>query len=357
MDMLHTKGGIFLFIKSTHVLICRTDNIGDVVLTLPITAFLKKHYPDLKISFMCRAYAAPFVRMCSTIDTVVELESIADDPITYFKTCGADTVIFAQPNRPLAIAAFKAGIPNRIGNARQKLYQLIFCNQRVRFSKRVSALHEAQFNFHYLRPLGLTRTPDITEIIDLYEFKAANSELVGESLAPHTFNLILHPKSNGHGREWPISAFQFLAKELALNNPQVHCWITGSKEEGVWIESHAPDLLKMPNVSNICGQLSLEQLFIFIRQANGLIASGTGPLHISAAVGQRTLGLFPPTPPMHPGRWAPIGRSASFLCKPTACEGCERKATVSCECMENISPTEVASVVHQWINDHNKIDS
>jgi ADP-heptose:LPS heptosyltransferase len=353
MDMLCTEGGACLFIKSTHVLICRNDNIGDVVLTLPITVFLKRHYPDLKISFMCRAYAAPLVRMCSTIDTVVELESIADDPIAYFKTCGADTVIFAQPNRPLAIAAFKAGIPNRIGNARQKLYQLIYCNRRVRFSKRESPLHEAQFNFCYLKPFGLKRIPDLAEIIDLYSFKASDGAFTQPYFKPYAFNLVLHPKSNGHGREWPIHFYAALVKALALRAPQVHCWITGSKDEGAWIESRAPDLLHMQNVSNVCGQFSLEQLSIFIQHANGLIASGTGPLHLAAAIGQRTLGLFPPTRPMHPGRWAPVGIKAQFLCRPTGCEGCEKKTMVSCACMENITPEDVLTIIHQWLNEKN----
>lgn len=334
-------------IKSSHILICRNDNIGDVVLTLPITAWLKQQFPSARISFMCRGYAAGVVRQCCTVDDVVECESVLDDPVRYFRQSGIDTVIFAQPDKRFAIAAFKAGVKNRVGNARQKIYQLLFCNRRVRFSKRISMLHEAQINFEFLRPFGLTAIPDLKTIAQMYRFKPQHDAQVSALLQPHRFNLILHTKSNGHGREWPIGHFTRLA-DILRQHPDIHLWTTGSAAEGRWLEQHAAALLQAPNVTNICGKLTLEQLAAMIGQADGLIASGTGPLHLSAALGQRTLGLFPPTRPMHPGRWAPVGTHAQLLCMPDSCPGCREKTTPSCECMENITPEAVSEIVLQW---------
>lgn len=334
-------------IKSSHILICRNDNIGDVVLTLPITAWLKQHFPSVKISFMCRGYAAAVVRRCSTVDDVVECEGVMDDPVRYFRQSDIDTVIFAQPDRRFAIAAFKAGIKHRVGNARQKIYQLLFCNRRVRFSKRTTDLHEAQINFEFLRPFGLGSIPDLETIAGLYQFKPETDAQVGALLAPHRFNLIIHTKSNGHGREWPIGHFTRLA-DILKKQPDIHLWTTGSAAEGRWLEEHAAALLESQNVSNVCGKLTLAQLGVMISLADGLIASGTGPLHLSAALGQRTLGLFPPTRPMHPGRWAPVGRRAQSLFMPTSCPNCRERTTPSCECMENITPQAVGEIVLQW---------
>jgi ADP-heptose:LPS heptosyltransferase len=42
-----------------RVLICRTDNIGDVVLTLPLAGCLRERIPEVSVDFLCRAYAAP----------------------------------------------------------------------------------------------------------------------------------------------------------------------------------------------------------------------------------------------------------------------------------------------------------
>jgi ADP-heptose:LPS heptosyltransferase len=337
-------------IRSEHILICRTDNIGDVALTLPVTGWLKQRFPHVKISMLCRAYAADFVRQCSTVDEVITAEQVSSDPRAYFAATDIDTIIFAQPNRELAIAAFKAGISNRIGNARQKLYQLIFCNHRIRFSKRTSLLHEAQFNFEFLRPFGLERIPALDEIKTLYFFKPFRDTSVTAGFQQHGFNLVIHAKSNGHGREWPVEHYTELAKRLR-HNEQIHLWLTGSADEGRWLALNASELLQLPNVTDVCGRFTLDQLTSFIKAADGLIASGTGPLHMAAALGQRTLGLFPPTRPMHPGRWAPLGVRAQFLCVPKSCEGCSEKQAITCDCLRSIPPDDVAKIVFAWYDD------
>jgi ADP-heptose:LPS heptosyltransferase len=343
-------------ISSSHVLICRTDNIGDVALTLPITTWLKQRFPHIKISFLCRAYAADFVRQCSTVDEVVEVENFSLDPRAYFATANVDTIIFAQPDQELVIAAFKARISNRIGNARQKLYQLLFCNRRVRFSKSTSLLHEAQFNFEFLRPFGLNEIPGLDEIKNLYRFNTSSDTSVTGAFQQQAFNLVIHTKSNGHGREWPVEHYTELAKLLSRNG-KIRLWVTGSADEGQWLKANAPDLLQLPNVSDVCGRFTLGQLTSFIKGADGLIASGTGPLHMAAALGQRTLGLFPPTRPMHPGRWAPIGVRAQFLCVPESCEGCRERQTITCDCLRNISPHAVAKIILGWYEEARNEDS
>ncbi|MEB0012386.1 glycosyltransferase family 9 protein [Glaciimonas sp. CA11.2] len=334
-------------ITSAHILICRTDNIGDVMLTLPIAARLKQQHPSIKISFLCRAYAAPVVRHCRSVDEVVELEDFLSDPSGYFARAGIDTVIIAQPVKQLAQLAFKARIKNRIGNARQKLYQLLYCNRRVRFKKGNSEHHEAQFNFEFLRPFGLKTIPEIAEIAALYDFDIPENEEVNGLLAQHPFNLIIHTKSNGHGREWPIAHYVTLAKQLSAYK-DIQLWLTGSATEGQWLAENAGELLRLPNVSNVCGRFTLDVFTSFIKAADGLIASGTGPLHISAAIGQRTLGLFPPIRPMHPGRWAPVGTHAQSLCIPTNCAGCKDIDAAECACMLKISPGAVAKIVLEW---------
>ncbi|MFC5475935.1 glycosyltransferase family 9 protein [Paraherbaspirillum soli] len=335
-------------ITSSHVLICRTDNIGDVVLTLPITARLKQLDPSIKISFLCRAYAASVVRHCRSVDEVVELESFLPSPADYFAKSGVDTVIFAQPDRHLAFEAFKARVPNRIGNARHKLYQLFYCNRRVRFKKGTSEYHEAQHNFEFLRPFGIDTIPELAAIPALYDFDIPQIQKVKQLFQQHPFNLIIHTKSNGHGREWPIDHYTTLAKLLSKDQ-NIQLWLTGSPAEGQWLAENAAELLQQPNVSNVCGKFTLDELTSFIQSADGLIASGTGPLHISAALGQRTLGLFPPTRPMHPGRWAPLGKRAQTLCLSTSCVGCKDSKAASCDCMRNLAPGSVEEIVLQWL--------
>jgi ADP-heptose:LPS heptosyltransferase len=96
-----------------------------------------------------------------------------------------------------------------------------------------------------------------------------------------------------------------------------------------WIE-HLPK-----NVIDLTGKFTLAELIAFLTKADGLVAASTGPLHIAAAVGIHTLGLYPDKRPIHAGRWAPIGPKAFTLSSNSAH-------------LESISPADVTKVINGW---------
>src|SRR5512146_946707 len=61
-------------IKPKNLLIVRTDRIGDVVLSLPLAAIIKKHLPDCKITFLVRNYTKPLVQNHPYVDEVIILK-------------------------------------------------------------------------------------------------------------------------------------------------------------------------------------------------------------------------------------------------------------------------------------------
>lgn len=324
----------------SRVLICRTDNIGDVVLTLPLAGYLKQIHPALQIDFLVRAYAAPVVRQCRFVDNVRTLEDNDDLP-RMFADGAYDTVIFAYPNRRLAKAARRARVANRVGTS-HRLFHLLTCNRLAHFSRVRSPLHEAQLNFELLKPLGIHHVPTLAEIPALYGLTAPRLA-EAEALAAHApFNLIVHPKSNGNGREWPLARYQELARLLQLE-AGVCLWVTGSAAEGELLARQAPGLLALPNVRNLCGRFDLAGLMALIGVADCLVASGTGPLHMAAALGQPVIGLFPPIKPIDPARWGAVGSQARSLCAANTCATCT--GVEACTCMEAISAADVASAV------------
>jgi len=334
-------------LDNSHILICRTDNIGDVVLTLPLAGYLKRRFPAARIGFLCRSYAAPLVRGCASIDYVIELENLGNFP-TQLVESGVDTIIFGKPDRRLAAMAWTARVENRVGTS-HRWYHWLYCNRLAHFSRVKSSLHEAQLNFALLKPLGIDHVPTLQELAGLYDLTAPAAPNVQpdmqQLLPSQSFNLILHPKSNGNGREWPIAHYTELA-QLLQAQADIRVWVTGSQAEGEWLRQNAAALLALSNVNNACGRFNLGELSAFIAQADGLVASGTGPLHMSAALGQATLGLFPPLRPIDPGRWGALGTRAQVLCRSEPCAGCP--GAESCRCMAEITPQQVATVVLQW---------
>ncbi|BDT57326.1 ADP-heptose--LPS heptosyltransferase II [Massilia varians] len=326
----------------SRILICRTDNIGDVVLTLPLAGFLKQAIPGVQVDMVCRAYAAPVVRCCRHIDRVLALEEL--DIERLFRDRDYDTVIFAFPHRAIGRAARRAHVPNRVGSS-HRLHHWISCNRLAHFSRARSNLHEAQLNFALLKPLGIDHQPALDALWPLYGMGAPVDAGVVDLFDPARLNLILHPKSNGNGREWPLARYTELAA-LLQDDPSIALWVTGSRAEGELLAREAPALLASPNVRNLCGQVDLNGLVALIGMADGLVASGTGPLHIAAALGRPTLGLFPPIKPIDIARWGALGRHARSLCGAQACGSCSDAR--HCRCMEAIGASQVAQVVAGW---------
>jgi ADP-heptose:LPS heptosyltransferase len=90
---------------------------------------------------------------------------------------------------------------------------------------------------------------------------------------------------------------------------------------------------------NLMGQDSLPGYMQRIAAAAGLVASGTGPLHLAAILGKPCVGLFPPKPSVNQSRWGAIGPASTNLQLPGPCESaCSNQ---DCACMRAIEPQQV----------------
>jgi ADP-heptose:LPS heptosyltransferase len=317
-----------------RVIISRTDNLGDVILTLPMAGYLKSIMPDLKITFIGKKYTLPVISSCSFIDNALDREEVLSDP-HLLAMVRADTIIFVFPDKELAKVAKQVHIKRRVSTA-HRWYNWLYCNHLVDFSRLRSNLHESQLNFKLLKPFKLDWDISTNELIPYYGLQ--NSEFDFSTLInKEKFNLIIHPKSKGHGREWGLENYFQLIKRLPPDEYSVY--ITGLKEEEDIIRKELPQIFEVKGVINLMGKFNLLEMQSFINQADGLVASGTGVLHLASALGKYTVGLFPPIKPIHPGRWGPIGQNASYLVRDIDCNQC--KGGGPCECMKSIAVEQV----------------
>jgi heptosyltransferase-3 len=97
--------------------------------------------------------------------------------------------------------------------------------------------------------------------------------------------------------------------------------------------------------------MDLGEFISFIAACNGLVASGTGPLHIAAALGKYAYGIFPPIRPIHPGRWAPLGKGARVFVENKICSDC-RKDPGNCVCIAAITPVQILAELEK---DHSAV--
>jgi len=326
-----------------RLIISRTDNLGDVILTLPMAGYLKSMIPDLKITFIGKKYTEPVISRCAFVDHFLDREEVVKDPHK-LAMVRADTIIFVFPDKELAKVAKAAQIKRRVSTA-HRWYNWLYCNHLVDFSRVRSNLHESQLNFKLLKPFKLDRDVSTNEMIPFYGLGDSEFDF-SQVFKNDKFNLIIHPKSKGHGREWGLENYSQLMSELPEDKFSV--FLTGLKEEEGLIKNEFPKLLDLPGVTNMMGKLTLAELNSFIGQADGLVASSTGVLHLASALGKYTVGLFPPIKPLHPGRWGPIGKNATYLVHDIDCNQC--KGGTQCACMKAIAVKQVKQRLDLFYN-------
>jgi heptosyltransferase-3 len=318
------------------IIISRTDSIGDVLLTLPMCVWLKQQFPAAKLIFLGRNYTKPVVDCFSVIDSFVDLATFENTPTAHrveqMRALGADAIIHVFPNKEIASLAKKAQIPMRIGTSHRS-FHLLTCTHRLGFTRKKSALHEAQLNFELLRPFGLEEIPSLEAVTAFTEKFSVTPQKMPDSiqhaLSQAKKTVILHPKSQGSALEWPIESYLSLTRQLNAEGYSV--FFTGTEQEGAQFRAQLPT---HPLVIDTTGKLTLDELIYFISQVNHLVACSTGPLHIAGFVGTHAVGLFSSRVPIHPGRWKALGKKVSILVNDPKCPTCKKGKT--CNCIQEI---------------------
>jgi lipopolysaccharide heptosyltransferase III len=326
----------------TKIIISRVDNIGDVVLTLPLAGLLKQYYPNSEITFLARHYVKDLVNQCQSVDRFMDweaLKTLADESlIAHFDV---DVIIHALPHRRIATIAKRAGIPIRIGSNR-RFYHWYTCNYFANFSRKRSHLHEAQLNLKLLKPLGFTPQLNHAELTSLIKLSLAKtSTRILNFIDPQRFTLIIHPGTNGHTREWPADYFLELINRLPTKSIQVI--LTGSKTER---KKFSHWLTSSPHkIDNVMGELSLLELMQLIKHSDALLANSTGPLHLAGVLGTAAIGLYPACQGLNPERWAPLGQHVYCIVGDTKCQNCGKPGQATC--MQSISISRVHDLIFQ----------
>lgn len=321
---------------SNNILICRTDAIGDVVLTFAACGIIKEKKPGCTIFFLGRTYTKDIVETCDHIDFFLNFDELSlktkKELKLFFKEKNINTLILLVSDKQTCSFIRKTGIKKKVGSIRF-LRHLYTCNHFVFYKKKEKITHQSEINIQFLKGVGIEnnipksmhyRLLGFTKIVPLdkeYENLLSNEK----------FNLIIHPKSNGHGKEWTLEKFSSLIS--ILGNEKYKIFISGSSNEGLILDKWIKEQKNL--VTNITGLFSLKQFISFISRADGLLASSTGPLHIAGAAGIHTLGLFPQENAKLGARWGAIGEKAELI----------QSADIE---MDDISPEMVFERINKW---------
>lgn len=271
---------------------------------------LKRLVPGARISFLAGKSIGNLLNGYEGIDNLFIYEDHAHNLKDLFKSNSFSSIVHVFPRFDIAFAAYRAGIPVRVGTA-YRWYSFLF-NRKIKEHRKHSIKHEADYNLNLLGYLNkeISYNKIFKFRYSAEEENALRNKLKGALAIDDKF-IILHSGSKQSSRDLPLSKMLELAGYIISKYPQYRIAVTGTETERG--NSHRFVQSYGDKVAYVTGMLKLKEMLILADKSSLLIANSTGPIHIAGALNKKILGFYPNSAPMTPVRWRPLSDNAVIL--------------------------------------------
>lgn len=266
-----------------RILFVTSNRIGDAVLSTGLLDHLLRAHPEARFTVACGTVATGVFERMPRLERLIALEKRRDR--RHWLPLWAAT----------AFTAWDLVVDIRAS----ALAYLVPTRRRARM-RRASGPKIAQLG----AVLGLDPPPLPVA------WTAPADEARAASLLPPGKLLVLAPTANWNGKIWPAERFVSVGNAL-LAGPLAGAAVAVIAGPGAMErELVAPVLAAFPAAIDLVGSLSLPEAAACLRRTSLFIGNDSGLMHLAAAAGAPTLGLFGPTPA---GEYAPAGPRAAAV--------------------------------------------
>lgn len=266
-----------------RILFVTSNRIGDAVLSTGLLDHLLRAHPEARFTVACGTVATGVFERMPRLERLIALEKRRDR--RHWLPLWAAT----------AFTAWDLVVDIRAS----ALAYLVPTRRRARM-RRASGPKIAQLG----AVLGLDPPPLPVA------WTAPADEARAASLLPPGKLLVLAPTANWNGKIWPAERFVSVGNAL-LAGPLAGAAVAVIAGPGAMErELAAPVLAAFPAAIDLVGSLSLPEAAACLRRTSLFIGNDSGLMHLAAAAGAPTLGLFGPTPA---GEYAPAGPRAAAV--------------------------------------------
>lgn len=334
--------------KTLRTAIVRLTSLGDVVHTLPVAHALRRHDPTMHLVWIVEERERTLLVGNPVVDEVVVVPYRrwrADLRIPQrvagvlrewarlrdrLRGLRLDVAIDVQGLLKSAHFSTLTRAPVRIGFAwshvRDPLASL-FVTHRV--SPPPQAVHIVDQNLSLLGPLGIARDEVAFPLPRVPDSDArAHAFLERHGVGRDEPVVALLPGTRGPAKQWPAASFRALAGRLARAGRRVLV-LGGPGEEGL-LDTVARGL---GDAAVVSGDATIQDLIALLRRAHFVVGNDSGPLHLAAALGIRTLGLYGPTRAERNGPYGALGRSLQSPTSRMTDLGVEHVLAAATECL------------------------
>jgi len=343
--------------RFARILVTRLRFIGDVVLTIPVVRSLREAFPEAFIAYMGEREAVSLLLRDPHLDEVIPFDVSRPGLLEQARVARElrkrkfDLVVDLFSNPRTALLTYLTGAPTRVGldrRGRRRLYTV-----RVRDDGRPKSA--VAFHQQFITALGLTPSVGLpTVVLSEQEREKARHQVQQlvpgrDSPGPGRPLVGVHPGATWPAKRWLPERFAALL-DLVQSSLGADVIVTGGPKDDAIIRQVIRLARAEPAVAE---GLSLRELAAVLGECSVFVTNDAGPMHIAAAVGTPTIGLFGPG---QEDIWFPYPAESGHLalrrdvpCHPCHLNVCDRPGEERMRCMKLLGVDDVLAAVERTL--------
>jgi ADP-heptose:LPS heptosyltransferase len=302
-------------LQGKKILCVRLDNMGDLIMSTPAIAAIKRSL-HATVTILTSSAAQAITPYIPGIDHVI----VADVPWVKMPDYGKPATdgslltlverlkheafdaaviftVYSQNPLPAAMVCYMAGIPIRMAYCRENPYGLL-THWLPDPEPYAFIRHQVLRDIELVRQLGIVCDDDRLNVkVPAEAAFLLHQKLIQHGVDPAKAIVILHPGVSETKRRYPEQHWITIGKELRDRYPDHQFLITGSAAEADLADAIRQGIGE--RAFCMAGILALPEFMEAIRQAMLIISVNTSTIHIAAALQRPVIVLYAMTNPQH----------------------------------------------------------
>lgn len=280
-----------------RILVVEPWNIGDLVLLMPFLAQLRVLFPRASVTLLARTYASEIFRESGLVDEFIGTDITWSERETKLNPMSYRWAELLRLRRLLRAGNFDIAFKTRAHIREHFVLAISGAKKKVAFSlgqgddmltdplhRDLRITHKADDWLGLLAPFGGAVTiPPRQLAVTPAEAKWAEAFLAAHSLSPRERLIGVHPGASIEKKRWPLDKFRDVANVLA-DSPGTKVLVFSDPE------GYGKTLGEVGGV--ISARVELRQMMALLERCELLVCNDSGPMHLAAALGTRTVSIF-----------------------------------------------------------------
>ena len=325
-----------------------TNWVGDAVMTIPALRELRRIFPDAEITLHTRSWANGIFQDAEFIDEILSFEPESSSFRTILKQAKIwgekqfDLAVLFTNSFESALLAKLGKVPKRFGYAKEARGFLL--TRSVKMPEWKNEVHEIFFYTNLIAEIEKEYLGTQTVLDSKIRFELKVSEarkekarfFLKENGIDFSKKIIafVPGSTNSRAKRWQTESYAKLNDGIQKNLNADVILIGAGNELDVSVEVYEKSKIK-PVI--LTGKTTLSEVVSILSVCDLLVSNDTGPAHISAALGTKTIVIFGPTNPL-----TTKPRNSEIIRKNVECSPCMlRDCPIDHRCMTRILPEEI----------------